>query len=144
MTTKLQSENSGNLLKRTLTMKAKIGFGWYSNFSVEEMFIAGKECALIAIYFLCEKIDFTNDVLERLGIDEKIIKPGTNKDRKQHFISQFIKKSREGKTEKEIMNAANAYYARRNKTYKALAERDTYGLQNSRGALKYQNQKNRK
>jgi len=62
---------------RTLTEKSVLKFGKYHDYTVENMFKAGKAAYLIWAYFHCQNISFTKDILQRLKIAElQIPKPG--------------------------------------------------------------------
>lgn len=110
---------SDNLLKRTLTMKSKIGFGHYFNMTVEEMFISRNQVKLIDMYYCLEKIDFTEDILEKLCITERIEKPGKDITKKYDAIGKFIKKERDSRTDEENFKIARQYQQFRKKNSKA-------------------------
>lgn len=63
---------------RTLTMKSKIGFGKYSDFTVERMLINDKSWLLVYYYYAYSNINFVDEVLDNINIksEKKIEKPG--------------------------------------------------------------------
>ncbi len=69
---------------RKLTRKARLGFGYQDikNITIQDILIMNKHKELIKIYFGLDKITFMDDILEELGIDEKmrIEKPGKIRD----------------------------------------------------------------
>ena len=71
------------VLKRVLTRKSILNFGYadYRDLSVQMILDLSRHNVLINAYFNLEKIDFTQDILDELGITSefKMVKP--NKDR---------------------------------------------------------------
>ena len=69
-----------NLLLRTMTMRSKIGFGYWPDLCVQELIQMKKYKELISMYYQLDKIDFDDEVKEYLGIKfERVIpKPGKN------------------------------------------------------------------
>ncbi len=69
-------------LKRVLTRKSILGFGYseYKDLPIQMILDLGLTNYLIKSYFNLEKIDFTEDILDELGITSefRIVKP--NKD----------------------------------------------------------------
>ena len=66
---------------RTLTEKSTIGFGKYSEMRVGEVLeIAGGPYYLSWVYYNCSMISFDEDILNRIGIFNKLLieKPGKN------------------------------------------------------------------
>jgi hypothetical protein len=91
------------VLKRILTRKSILGFGYVENrdLSVQMLLDLGQQYTLISAYFGLEKIDFTEDILEELGItaEFRIEKPNKNKE----LGILFLQKRRANFSEKEII-----------------------------------------
>ena len=72
---------------RKLTRKSRLGFGYrdIKNINIQDILIMNKHKELIKIYFGLGKINFTDDILEELGISEdmRIKKPGKIEDYEQ-------------------------------------------------------------
>lgn len=79
------------VLLRKLTFKSVLGFGNYSNETVQRMFELYQQKKLIAAYYKLDKITFIDEILNKLGITEqyRIAKPG--KDKKMHGQFMFEK-----------------------------------------------------
>jgi hypothetical protein len=69
---------SDNVLLRTMTLKSRINFGQYRDLCVQELINLNVHIELIKMYYLLEKITFTEDVLTilRINDDRAITKPG--------------------------------------------------------------------
>ena len=91
------------VLKRILTRKSILGFGYAENrdLSVQMLLDLGKQYTLISSYFGLEKIDFTEDILEELGItpEFRIEKPNKNRE----LGELFLQHRRANFSEKEII-----------------------------------------
>ena len=65
---------------RKLTRKSRLGFGYrdIKDITIQDIIIMNKHKELIKIYFGLGKINFTDDILDELGISEemRIPKPG--------------------------------------------------------------------
>ncbi len=65
---------------RKLTRKSRLGFGYrdIKDITIQDIMIMNKHKELIKIYFGLGKINFTDDILDELGISEemRIPKPG--------------------------------------------------------------------
>ena len=65
---------------RKLTRKSRLGFGYrdIKDITIQDIMIMNKHKELIKIYFGLGKINFTDDILDELGISEdmRIQKPG--------------------------------------------------------------------
>ena len=72
---------------RKLTRKSRLGFGYrdIKHITIQDILIMNKHKELIKIYFGLGKINFTDDILEELGISEdmRIKKPGKIEDYEQ-------------------------------------------------------------
>lgn len=81
---KLKKDNiTSTPLLRKLSFKSKIGFGKYTDLTVQEIIDMERSSYLRAIYYNMEGISFTDDVLKKLRIitdkyDYTIPKPGKN------------------------------------------------------------------
>ena len=69
---------------RKLTRKSRLGFGYreIKDITIQDIMIMNKHKELIKIYFGLGKINFTDDILDELGISEdmRIEKPGKIED----------------------------------------------------------------
>lgn len=62
---------------RVLTMKSKLGFGQYADYTIERIFINQKQDYLQWVYYYCSNISFCDEILEKLKIKDWVIKkPG--------------------------------------------------------------------
>ena len=68
-------------LLRTLTLKSRLKFGKYADYTVDYLLYNHREDYLVWVYYNTDKITFTADLLTKLDIreDERIEKPGKNK-----------------------------------------------------------------
>ncbi len=78
-------ENSSySVNMRKLARKSRLGFGYQDikHITIQDIMIMNKHKQLIQIYFGLDKITFMDDILDELGIDEKmrIEKPGKIRD----------------------------------------------------------------
>lgn len=77
------------ILKRTLTRKSILGFGYSENrdLSVQMLLDLKRNYVLISSYFNLDKINFTDDILDELGITEewRIEKPGKDVEKGKNF-----------------------------------------------------------
>jgi hypothetical protein len=84
------------VLKRTLTRKSILGFGNDSlkNLSVQAAIDLGKTRYLARSYFNLEKISFTDDILDELGItlEYRIEKPGTSEKKRTAYFENLVSK----------------------------------------------------
>ena len=75
---------------RKLTRKSRLGFGYrdIKDITVQDIMIMNKHKELIKIYFGLGKINFTDDILDELGISEdmRIQKPGKISDYNERDI----------------------------------------------------------
>lgn len=69
-------------LLRTLTLKSRLKFGKFGDYTVKDIFTKKKQDYLAWAYYNLSKITFIDSVLNEIGIDkkERIEKPGTNKE----------------------------------------------------------------
>tara|TARA_R110000764_G_scaffold70747_1_gene146084 strand:+ start:16 stop:420 length:405 start_codon:yes stop_codon:yes gene_type:complete len=78
------------LLKRVLTFKSNIGFGDFKDFTVQQVIDVGKEYELVKMYYNLDRIDFRQDVKDRLFItkEREIVKPSKDYTmRKKHAFA---------------------------------------------------------
>ena len=90
---------------RKLTRKSRLGFGYRDNkhITIQDILIMNKHKELIKIYFGLGKINFTDDILEELGISEdmRIEKPGKIEDyqKRDAVVAKALKVVKERKKE---------------------------------------------
>ena len=94
----LEFENSTYSINlRKLTRKSRLGFGYreIKHITIQDILIMNKHKELIKIYFGLGKINFTDDILDELGIsdDMKISKPGKIEDYEERdvLVSKALK-----------------------------------------------------
>ena len=85
-------QSSKTILLRTLTRKSKLGFGKLRDVTIQHILdekYYGK-LSLISAYFKLTTINFTDDILEELGIRAKyrIEKPSSNKNLYYKFLKE--------------------------------------------------------
>ena len=90
---------------RKLTRKSRLGFGYrdIKHITIQDILIMNKHKELIKIYFGVGKINFTDDILEELGISEdmRIEKPGKIEDfeKRDAVVAKALKVVKERKKE---------------------------------------------
>lgn len=90
---------------RKLTRKSRLGFGYrdIKHITIQDILIMNKHKELIKIYFGLGKINFTDDILEELGISEdmRIEKPGKIEDyqKRDAVVAKALKVVKERKKE---------------------------------------------
>ena len=90
---------------RKLTRKSRLGFGYrdIKHITIQDILIMNKHKELIKIYFGLGKINFTDDILEELGIreDMRIEKPGKIEDyeKRDAVVAKALKVVKERKKE---------------------------------------------
>lgn len=90
---------------RKLTRKSRLGFGYrdIKHITIQDILIMNKHKELIKIYFGLGKINFTDDILDELGISEdmRIEKPGKieDYDKRDILVAKALKKVKERKKE---------------------------------------------
>ncbi len=90
---------------RKLTRKSRLGFGYrdIKHITIQDILIMNKHKELIKIYFGLGKINFTDDILEELGISEdmRIEKPGKIEDyeKRDAIVAKALKAVKERKKE---------------------------------------------
>lgn len=119
-------------LKRVLTRKSILGFGYseYKDLPIQMILDLGLTNYLIKFYFNLEKIDFTEDILDELGITSefRIVKPNKDielgilffKNRKYNLSDEDrIKDWRKNTSElkKRIIRNSNSYKLYNNPEY---------------------------
>jgi len=97
---------------RTLTVKSKLKFGKYKDYTVEHLFGMRKNLDLISIYFNLSNITFVDDILDELGITSefRIEKPCKDNDMYKVFIlEKYGKKQAPNKTLQKMSATTKAY-----------------------------------
>ena len=90
---------------RKLTRKSRLGFGYrdIKHITIQDILIMNKHKELIKIYFGLGKINFTDDILEELGISEdmRIEEPGKIEDyqKRDAVVAKALKVVKERKKE---------------------------------------------
>ena len=90
---------------RKLTRKSRLGFGYrdIKHITIQDILIMNKHKELIKLYFGLGKINFTDDILEELGISEdmRIEKPGKIEDyeKRDAIVAKALKVVKERKKE---------------------------------------------
>ena len=90
---------------RKLTRKSRLGFGYrdIKHITIQDILIMNKHKELIKIYFGLGKINFTDDILDELGISEdmRIEKPGKIEDyeKRDAVVAKALKVVKERKKE---------------------------------------------
>ena len=93
---------------RKLTRKSRLGFGYrdIKHITIQDILIMNKHKELIKIYFGLGKINFTDDILDELGISEdmRIEKPGKieDYDKRDILVAKALKKVKERKKEEVV------------------------------------------
>ena len=84
------------ILKRILTRKSILGFGNYDvrDLSIQMLLDLRKYNVLICAYYNLDKIGFTDDILDELGItpEYRIEKPGKSEEKRILFFSERLDK----------------------------------------------------
>ena len=90
---------------RKLTRKSRLGFGYrdIKDITIQDIMIMNKHKELIKIYFGLGKINFTDDILDELGISEdmRIEKPGkiTDYDERDILVAKALRVVKERRKE---------------------------------------------
>ena len=106
---------------RKLTRKSRLGFGYrdIKHITIQDILIMNKHKELIKIYFGLGKINFTDDILEELGISEdmRIEKPGKIEDyqKRDAVVAKALKVVKERKKEEVAAFRKMAQEMRNNK-----------------------------
>ena len=97
--------NNSVILCRKLTWKSIIGFGMYSDCSVQHVFDANHTKYLRWIYYNFSKINFTEEILRAINIreEDEIIKPGKDSE-KGIEIDNIVYKCTDWKRKSHIDN----------------------------------------
>jgi len=99
---------------RTLTVKSKLKFGKYKDYTVEHIFGMRKQKTLISIYFNLSNITFMDDILDELGITEefRIDKPSKDNELYKVFLLQIYGKKQAPNKTLQKMGATTKPYKR--------------------------------
>lgn len=90
---------------RKLTRKSRLGFGYrdIKDITIQDIMIMNKHKELIKIYFGLGKINFTDDILDELGISEdmRIPKPGkiVDYDERDNLVAKALRVVKERRKE---------------------------------------------
>ena len=90
---------------RKLTRKSRLGFGYrdIKDITIQDIMIMNKHKELIKIYFGLGKINFTDDILDELGISEdmRIPKPGkiVDYDERDSLVAKALRVVKERRKE---------------------------------------------
>ena len=90
---------------RKLTRKSRLGFGYrdIKDITIQDIMIMNKHKELIKIYFGLGKINFTDDILDELGISEdmRIPKPGkiVDYDKRDLLVAKALRVVKERRKE---------------------------------------------
>ena len=90
---------------RKLTRKSRLGFGYrdIKDITIQDIMIMNKHKELIKIYFGLGKINFTDDILDELGISEdmRIPKPGkiVDYDKRDVLVAKALRVVKERRKE---------------------------------------------
>lgn len=89
----MSTKDSHSIYLRILTEKSLLGFGDSAYLKVEEVLKLGDLDTLISAYYNLSKITFTNEVLNKIGINEsqRITKPGVDRELGDVVIAEFVK-----------------------------------------------------
>lgn len=77
-------------LLRTLTRKSKLNFGKWKDYTVQEMLDLDKKLYLISPYYKLTSINYTDEILNELGITEeyRILKPSKDLEVYYKFLNE--------------------------------------------------------
>ena len=75
---------------RTLTMKSKLGFGKYKDYTVQQMIDLRRNTELISAYYKLTSINYNQDILDELKIvgGYVIAKPSSDKEMYYKFLNE--------------------------------------------------------
>jgi len=78
------------ILKRILTFKSLLKFGKYKDYRIEELIALNRDKEIISPYFNLSSIDFIEEVLVAVGIEERfrIKKPGKDLEMYKTFLTE--------------------------------------------------------
>lgn len=130
------------VLKRVLTRKSILGFGYAENrdLSVQMILDLGRKNLLIDSYYGLEKIDFVEDILNELGITKefRLQKPAKDFEMRALFYTQLISKERE---EIPLLERRASYYRnRKDNNIKAKRSEAQMNFQQKKEFLRSKNQ----
>lgn len=127
------------LLLRTLTLKSKLGFGYYEikNLTIRELLIMNKQVYLISCYYNLSMINFSTEILNELSISGDLIikKPGKNPELHKNAVTNYYN----NKTEKEATILRSNAVLTKKHNYKRQQVKDN--LRYSKSMLKGKNEK---
>ena len=131
-------------LLRTMTLKSVIGFG-YENIrskTVGKLIEQGKHIKLISMYYGLDKINFTQDVMDILGIKKTIQKPGKIIDlaERNNLTQEAI--SNLNNDTLDFIEKMNEISKERKKKYSKSMQRESFMKYRKKLVLRNLNQKN--
>lgn len=90
-------------LHRIMTLKSKIGFGYFKDLTVGELIGTNKHYDLLRMYYGLEKIDFNTEVKEILHLttNRQIVKPGRDYEFSKENLALIMREIRDSKTDQE-------------------------------------------
>ena len=131
-------------LLRTMTLKSVIGFG-YENIrskTVGKLIEQGKHIKLISMYYGLDKINFTQDVMDILGIKKTIQKPGKIIDlAERNNLTQEALSNLNNDT-LDFIEKMNEISKERKKKYSKSMQRESFMKYRKKLVLRNLNQKN--
>ena len=136
------------VLLRTLTGKSIIGFGQYSDLTIQNLIDTAQHKELLHIYYFLRNIDFHEDIIKKLKIDQVYRidkKNGQKEDRykKEYYkyINQclflIIEEQNQKNSKNNIVRMINT---RRVKSDRSKNIEHRTNIMSSKGYLKYKNQ----
>lgn len=90
-------------LYRKLAYKSKIGFGKFSDYTVQDLFTINCEDYLVWAYYSRSNFSLIDEIVDRLGI-QKIDKPGTNMELLEAYNKQRAHEKFDDMTQEEYMH----------------------------------------
>lgn len=133
------------LLLRTLTRKSVIGFGQYSDLTVQNLIDMLRHKELLQIYYNFRNIDFNEDLIQELKIDKvyRIDKKAKSEERflkeTPFYIRTCLKLIIEDNEEK--MNRQKMAFVQKDAKHKKRNIRATAGMATIKSRLRARNQK---
>ncbi len=131
-------------LLRTMTLKSVIGFG-YENIrskTVGKLIEQGKHIKLISMYYGLDKINFTQDVMDILGIKKTIQKPGKIIDltERNNLIQEALSNLNDDTL--DFIEKVKEISKERKKKYSKSMQRESFMKYRKKLVLRNLNQKN--
>lgn len=122
-------------LYRKLSYKSKLGFGKFSDYTVQDVFTINCEDYLVWAYYSRSNFSLVDEIIERLEI-EKIDKPGTSSELLNAYTKRQAKEKFGNMTHEEYMHfrmkqnlASKRYYKERAKEVARSMRMSRYEMQ---------------